>query len=208
MSKKKILIAAVVLLLVIGASAAFFYLYRFKGRKEPVAKPSPLPAAREEVKADVLYEDASGFSIKHPESVAIEDVTPDDEVFYTLLNLVGPTRLGDRNLKITIKDTKYKDIDEWFEKDTDAPESAELVGATSLAAISASQYSYSLNGDEVLLTVALDQGVIYLIEGPKDSGYWEDVQNLVVSTFAFAGSSEAAGGGSQNVIYEAEEVIE
>ncbi len=87
-----------------------------------------------------------------------------------------------------------------------------MVGAVALAGIPAKQYA---QGGK-LITVAIDSGVIYLIEGPaspsqggpKDGGEWEEVQNLIVSSFALTEKAAASGATDENVIYEEEEVIE
>lgn len=160
----------------------------------------------DDVNPDVLYEDSAGFSLKHPLSITVEDITPQekDSPFYTLLNL----KKGTEALTVAFKDTEYKTIDGMLEKDPDAPKETSLVGATSMDGIPVNQYSYSFNGKDVLLSVALDKGILYLIEGPKDNGFWEKTHNLIISSLSFADKKASASQGGESVIYEAEEVIE
>ena len=107
-----------------------------------------------------------------------------------------------------MKDTDYETVEDMMKEDPDTPKDASLIGATSMAGIAVSQYAYTFEGRETLLSAAIDKGVVYLIEGPKDDGFWEKTHNLVISTLAFAGTTTQAASAGENVIYEAEEVIE
>lgn len=207
MSKKVVLIIVGVFLLGGISIGAFFLFKSKKGQPAPadVQTGFSVNYLAEEATPDVLYEDPSGFSIKHPESITVEDITPEDEIFYAMLSL---TR-GDESIVIVFKDTEYKSVEDMLEGEEDAPKNAELVGATSMAEIPMSQYSYLLEGKETLLTAGIDQDVLYLIEGPKDGSFWEEAQNLLVSTFTFSTpETQASNGGGEAIIYEAEEVIE
>jgi len=146
---------------------------------------------KEKTTADLTYQDESGFSFGYPKGVKITDVTPDDDQYYSQLEITK----GDNKITISVKDAK-----EGFSSGQ-----ATLVGAVSLAGMSAKQYA---SGGQ-LITAAFDKGVLYLIEGPKDAGFWEDVQNLIASSFS-VGPPQAATADSSgdNAIYEEEEVIE
>lgn len=209
MSKnKKIVLASVVIFAFSLAISAYIWFRPGRETKKSQALSEITKGdifSKEEATPDVLYEDSSGFSIKHPASITIEDITPEEGEFYTLLNL----KRGAEGITVAFKDTEYETVEEMLEKDSDAPRNAALIGATSMDGIPVSQYSYSFNGRDTWLSVAIDKGVIYLIEGPRDGGFWEETQNLVLSTFAFATTqAPSAGSGGQAVIYEAEEVIE
>ncbi len=156
---------------------------------------------KDEVKAGFTYQDESGFSFGYPKGIKVTDVTPDDEIYYSKLDLTK----GKDVLTISLMDTKAKSIDEWVKNETSYENSA-LVGATSLAGISAKQY---VNQGK-MLTLAIDSGVLYFIESLKDSGYWEDVQNIVVSSFKLIENDLTSGSGSavDNAIYEQEELVE
>ena len=146
-------------------------------------------------------QDTAGFSFKHPKDVNVKDVTPDGDEYYTELNLSR----GSEKVVLSAKDTSAKTADDWLKSDS-TYSGASLVGATTLAGISAKQYSKS----EKLITVAVDAGVVYLIVGPKDGAFWEEVQGAAISTFKFSGtaSSSAASSGASDIEYEEEEVIE
>lgn len=206
---KKVLIIGGVTLAVIAAISSFVFIKPKSKETSDITSGSEQAASAfsdEEATPDVLYEDGSGFSLKHPASITVEDVTPEEEdsPFYTLLDL----KRESEGINVAFKDTEYKTVDEMLEKDPNAPKNTSLVGASSMAGIAVSQYAYTFEGKEKLLSVTIDKGILYLIEGPKDNGFWEKTHNLVISTLAFAGSTPQAASAGENVIYEAEEVIE
>ena len=207
MSKKILIIGGVVIvILAVVISIVFIKSKKEKASGSDITSDSSTSFSDEEVTPDVLFEDASGFSLKHPLSITVEDITPQekDNPFYTLLNL----KKGTEAITVAFKDTEYKTIEEILEKDPDAPKAPLLVGATSMDGIPVSQYSYSFNGKDVLLSLALDKGILYLIEGPLDNGFWEKTHNLIISSISFADKKASASQGGESVIYEAEEVIE
>lgn len=210
MSKNKIIVLASVIVLVLSVAISAYIWFR-PGRetKKPEAPSEATKGGiflKEDATPDVLYEDAVvGFSMNHPESITIEDITPEDEVHYALLNLNS----GSEKVEIIFKDTDYGDLEELLNAGEEIPVSAELVGAAALDKVSVNQYSYSLDGQEMLATAGIDKGVLYLIKGPNDGGFWEETQSVIVSTFAFAQKeASSASSGGPAVIYEAEEVIE
>lgn len=209
MSKNKKIVLASVVIFAFSLAISAYIWFRPGRETKKSQEPSEITKgdvfSKEEATPDVLYEDSSGFSIKHPASITIEDITPEEGEFYTLLNL----KRGNVAMTIAFKDTIYKSVEDMFEKDSDAPKDTSLIGASSLDGIPVTQYSYNFESREILLSAAIDKGVLYLIEGPKDGGFWEETQNLIVSTFAFAQAEAPSGSsGGQGVIYEAEEVIE
>lgn len=204
MSKRTLIIIVVLALLAIGGVTGYFILSSRSGSGGGERVVSLLPKTskdNEKITADTLYEDTAGFSFKHPKDVNVKDVTPDGDEYYTELNLSR----GSEKVVLSAKDTSAKTADDWLKSDS-TYSGASLVGAATLGGISAKQYSKS----EKLITVAVDAGVVYLIVGPKDGGFWEEVQGAVISTFKFSGtaSSSAGSSGSSDIEYEEEEVIE
>lgn len=203
MSKNKLIIAAAVLTIA-GLALAAVFLFK------PQDKTSPLPFAgqgsvgketAEKVEGDKIYKDEAGFSFKYPKDITVADITPSDSAYYSMVSL----KKGGQEMTIAMKDAGFKDIAEWLGKDEAAPSGAVLSGAVSLAGIPAKQYS---TGKE-LLTIAVDQGVLYLIRGPKDGGYWDSVHDIAVSTLTLSKPEPATGTGSgDGAIYEDEEVVE
>ena len=190
MSKKVIvLISLFVLLLAAGGG------YLIVGSRN---KSTVTTVTKEAVLADLEYSDASGFSFMYPKSLRVEDITPSDDSYYSKVAL---TKSGGK-LTVTVKDETAKGVDEFLSSD-DYYKNAVLSGATTLAGIPAKEYS--LDGKKI--TIALKDGILYLIEANKDAGFWEDTQGIVVSTFSF-GLKDAGGSSDANTTYEAEEVVE
>lgn len=200
MSKSKIL-TIIFLLVIAGTATGAVLVYK------PVNRISLSPTAKTttqetDIKGDKVYKDESGFSFKYPEDITIKDVTPEDDSYYSVLSL----KKEGKELKISTRDTNYKTVDKWLEKEVTSPEGASVVGATSLGGLSAKQYS----DGEKLWTVAIDQGVLYSIVGPKDAGYWEKLHDLIVSSLSFSKPEQTGSGSSsdRSAVYEEEEVVE
>ena|SRR6185369_3901525 len=156
-----------------------------------ITESSPIPG----ITLDSNYKDDSGLTFKYPSDATVTDITPNDNSYYTLLDI----KRGDKSIRITIKDGDFK-----------VPADASLVGAASLGKFPAKQYSYKSGGNDTLATVAVNQGIVYLVEGPKDSGAGEDLENAIVGSVNF-GTQEAAtnsGSGSSETVDEGEEVVE
>jgi hypothetical protein len=198
--RKKIVIIGIIIVLVLvvgGLGGYFVFSLRNKNNSSNFSSLVSQLTESEEVTAEATYADESGFSFGYPKGVIVSDVTPDEDIYYSVLALSK----GGNQITLTAKDTKVKTIDEWIEDGLG--ENPSLYGATTLGDLSARQYTL----DSKLYTVAVGQEVVYLIEGPKDDGFWENTQNLVVSTFKF-GFDSSDSGGSIETIYEEEEIVE
>lgn len=202
MSKTKLVILSAGVL-VAGVLTAFGVTFLKSQKELPVGLPQfQKSPAGPTLEPEETYRDEAGFSFGYPKDIKVSDITPDEAAYYSKLSL----KKEGKKLIISAKDTKYKNPEEWLTKDKDAPEDTSLIGAISLGGISAKQYA----SDGKLWTVATDQGVLYLIEGPKDGGFWESLHDLLVSTFSFSKPEKATGatGSGDGAIYEEEEVVE
>lgn len=197
------------------AGVTIFFLYFSQGQsllssaKRPLQTIPPLTLQTPEPAGDTLeseaqatYKDTAGFTFKYPTSIVVTDQTPeDDDTYYTLLNLVKDSE----KMTVSMTDTTYKTVDDWLEKDSQAPKSPTLIGAISLDGVAARQYT---NGGR-MWTVAVDKNVLYVFESPKDGDAWDKVHDLFVSSFKFDKAQSPSGSGSSsNTTYEAEEVVE
>ncbi len=201
MSKRTLIVSgALAAIILVGGGWAV--LTQTRGQKSLF---SPAGTSKTTAEKEETYTDTSGFSFKHPESISVSDKTPDDDAYYTLLSLESKTK-KDGSLTITIMDTKFKTTAEWLANDA-AVAHATLSGATSLGGISAKQYTKSGTS----WTVAVEGGILYLIEVPRDDVYWNEVHELVVSSFTLSkpqAAESTTGGSDAGAIYEEEEVIE
>ncbi len=198
---KKVIVLVSVAILILAALGGYLIVSSKNKKVTPGIVATQTTTNREAVAADLEYNDASGFSFMYPSSIKVEDVTPADDSYYSKLNL---NKSGNK-ITITVKDDSSKTVDEFIASD-DYYKGATLSGATSLGGLKGKQY---VVGGK-LITLALGDGVLYLIEGTKDGGYWEDSQNIVASTFALGlqTSSGSSASDDSNTTYEAEEVVE
>jgi hypothetical protein len=196
MNKKVIILISVAVLILAGVGGYFFVSFKNKSNKTSIPT-DVTTTAGETASADLDYLDSSGFSFSYPKSLRVEDITPSDDSYYSKLAL---TKSGGK-LTVTVKDETAKTVDEFLSSD-DYYKNATISGATTLAGIPAKQYLV----DGKLMTVALKDGILYLIEGNKDGDFWEGTQGVVVSTFAFG--QKSSGSSDANTTYEPEEVVE
>lgn len=149
--------------------------------------------------ADKTYEDAAGFSFKYPAQFSVQDVTPSDNNYYSKLKLTGKSG----EITLTAVDTTYKTLSEWQNVNKDAV----LTSSSSLSDVKANQYKRG----KTLLTVAIDQGVLYTIENISDSGSLDASHAIISSTFRFSNQpavNNTSTSSSGDAEYEAEEVVE
>jgi flagellar basal body-associated protein FliL len=204
MSKKFIKIALIAGI-ILGLGVGGFYFYSLSKNKKTTSD-NPLVTSltdktkEEEVKGDTLYKDESGFSFYYPKGLIVTDITPDDGVYYSKVTLTKDEAV----LTVSVLDTKEKIVDN-FVKKSELIKDATLAGAAVLGGMSAKQYQTA----NILVTLAIDQGILYQVDGPKDGNYWEKVQGVVVDSFALGEpKSQSSTGGVDNTIYEQEEVVE
>lgn len=204
MSKIWVIGAAIGLVIIVGIIGGIIFLEKNTSLTSPLLPPG---GTRIEVGKSTSYIDEAGFSFQYPESAKVSDITPQDNLHYSVLEITYSGEKG--KITITVRDTERGDVEDWLEGDPSSPKLASLVGASSLGQIPAKQYSYSNGAQKMLLTVAVDSGLLYLIEGEKDSGFWEEVQNLIVSSFTLDQASQtSSGSATESIIYEEEEVVE
>ena len=205
MSKVWVIGGSVGLVIIVGIIGGFFFLEKDTILTSPILPPG---GTRVELGKITTYIDEGGFSFQYPQEVKVSDITPQDDLHYSILEITYSGEKG--KITITVRDTERGDVEDWLEGDLSSPKLASLVGATSLGQIPAKQYSYSNGAQKMLLTVAVDSGILYLIEGEKDSGFWEEMQNLVVSSFTLnqASQTSSRSAPTESIIYEEEEVVE
>lgn len=207
MSKKQWLIGGAVLLVFTSVVTGILFAAK-KNQRSAGSLTSP---STELPGSPAQYADPSGFSFQYPKTLTIVDETPPDDAYYSLLILKST---GESiKMTLTVKDTLYKTVEDWLRKDPEAPKNAAALGSIAIGGATGTQYSE--NGK--LLTVAVDQGVVYRIESIKDGGFWERAHRQIVSTFALSdpntqaknaqGSSSSAPSGN-NTVYETEEVVQ
>lgn len=206
MSKKWMIVLIVVIVLALTGLGAFFFLSQSGSDTNTSDTDSSfkLPSLPKKEVADKDYADPSGYSISYPGDLVVSDSTPESEIYYSVVDLTNPS--SKEKLTIAVVDTKYKKVSDWFLAESKTKTDSELTGATSLAGIAANQYRFGKS----LFVVAIDQGILYTLESPNTED-WQGISEKVANSFSFAGKSTTTtqkSTTSDDVIYEAEEVVE
>lgn len=158
----------------------------------------------------VKYEDEAGFTFEYPESLAVKDITPEDNLTYSELEIISGDHAG--KIIVRVKDAVKCTTVKCFLSENSGGEARDI----SLAGMAGKQ----VRSDEpaILQTVVIEDGVEYLIESPlaePDSVFWNKVHNDIVFSFALNetaatganAQAETSSGGGESIIEE-EEVIE
>lgn len=201
--KKVIIIGVAVAAVLVGLLFATFVLFKPK-QEEPVSPALPIGEPAVVLAPLVTWEDPAGFSFDYPGDLDT-DPHEEDEENYAHLEFSADDHPG--SIIIWMKDTTYKMIDDWAEKESEA--ASEQIFDTTLDGHEAKRVMFA---DGRILTAALDQEVIVLVEMlPGDHQFWTPIYDQIVSSFKFIPLPTKAlqpQTGGTNEIWEEEEVIE
>lgn len=166
----------------------------------PSPTPSPVPVQ--------TYESESGFMFEYPGTVEVHE-EEGDTASYANLKLTSPEASG--SISLQVSDTRLRSAQAWFTQQKIDSEDAEEIPFADIEAL-----QVATPGG--LVTASYDQGALFVIRTDwyDHEPFWQDVYNLLVSTFEFAMVEEEApapatsGGGasSGDIIFEGEEIIE
>lgn len=197
------------------------WVFVFGKGKDGIVSPMPDTASDQAASSQagteklLKYEDEAGFSFEYPEGLEVKDVTPEDKITYSELEISSFQHPG--IAKIRVADTQCLTIENWVRKCNSRKEFGDSRDVT-LAEIEGKQVR--LSDPKILQTVAIEDGVEYIIESPlaePDGAFWNKVHNDIVFSFALnevtpvANSfNEQAGaaGLQEEAIIEEEEVVE
>jgi hypothetical protein len=185
MSKKQIALAVGGIVPVLFGVVGMFYFVTKVQNGTPTTNSSAktLDTKLPDPVFDQTYTDSSGFSFKYPKDVTVKDTTPDDETYYSRVDL---DRKGN-TVTIEIKDAPKE------------PTYQNLVGAVKLGGMNGKQYKTEFTQT----TEAFDKGILYLVQLHTQDAYMAKVYEGVVSSLTI-GSGNASDG---NTTFE-EETIE
>ena len=178
MSKGMKILIWIVAVLLIGGWAGWMLWPRKTDsfvEKEISIEQTTIPEAEKTV-----YEDWAGFRFEYSKSLKVEEIETDDETVYSSLEL---TAVDGEKAVLRVVDSRFKDLDEWkreFETDNVAISLREIYWVD----IPGLQLKYG--APKKLLTVALEDGVIYRLESPTDNGgFWDETHQLILNSFEF-----------------------
>jgi len=141
----------------------------------------------------VSYEDWSGFRFSYPDILTVKEVELDNPGIYSSLEISGT---DGKKLTIRVADTQIANLIDW-QKTFNQQNSVRKIDQTTLADLPALKLQYG--APEMMLTVAIDSGIIYQIESLADDGFWNRTHADLVASFQFTNvegpaSAEAMAG--------------
>lgn len=207
---KKIIFITVGLVAAVVVSAILYQFVFKKEEIEPVSPAITFEQPQEIAPKLLVWEDPAGFSLSYPEGLQVNPHQEDDKN-YAHLEFSAADHPG--SIIVWMKDTNYKMIAVWAEKESEAV--GEQIFDTTLDGHEAKKVMYE---DGRVITAALDEEVIVLVEllpGPAYSSYsWQPVHDQIIDSFEFVplavaeSKPPATTGGGASEIWEEEEVVE
>ena len=163
-------------------------------------------------KAQLLtWEDPAGFKFSYSDGIKINP-HEEDTANYAHLELTSTGHLG--GILIWMKDTNYKDLEDWTKKDPSA--SSGQVFDSELGGKPAKKVAYM--SPQKLVVATIDVDVLVLVEVSLDEeGYWQGVNDQILSSLEFiplggeaepSSTAPGSGQGGGGVIEEEEEIVE
>lgn len=196
----KLTILGIITLGVLGWSG--WQLFRTKkqdsfSQKEISIKPAELPNVN-----NTTYEDWSGFSFSYPDMLTVKEVELDNKAVYSSLEIAGS---DGKKLTVRVADTPIAGLIDW-QKNFNRQNSVRKIDQTTIADLPALKLSYG--APEMLLTVAINNGVIYQIESLSDFGFWDRTHNDLINSWTFTSAGSAAAASQNDTITLIEETVE
>jgi len=199
---KKILI--LLIFVTVGIVGYIIFVSRKNGVfKLPVVEKKTAVSPTLPVIDDKKYSDEAGFSFSYKDDLKITKIETKDQAVYSSLEITSKDRSG--KISILVTDSQLTKIDDYFKKE-------KTVKRLKLADLDAKQ----VDKDGKLMTVALDQGALFVItaEYQNAKAFWLTVSNKVLASFAFTSpqkdesvSQDSGGSSEPAVIDEGEEEI-
>lgn len=134
-----------------------------------------------------IYEDWAGFRFEYPQQLKVEEIELDDKTVYSSLEIAG---LKDKKIGLRISDTKYEDIDQWQEE---FETGNVIIEIKDIYWVDMPGRQLSYGAPQKLLSVTVDEQVIYILESPADrGGFWDKTHQMILNSFEFTGEAEPA----------------
>ncbi len=153
----------------------------------------------------VLYEDWSGFKFTYPDILTVKEVELDNPRVYSSLEITGT---DGKRLTIRVADTQVANLIDW-QKVFNQQNSVRKIDQTTLADLPALKLQYG--APEMLLTVAIDNGIIYQIESLSDDGFWNRTHEDLIASWQFtnvATTTPSSAKATEGAVTLIEETIE
>jgi hypothetical protein len=158
---------------------------------------SKIPA-QEKVK---LYQDEAGFSFNYLSSLVVTEATNQDENTYSSLEIFSSFRPGEK-MTIKVLDSDYSTVEEWLKKNrgTDSQVNEAVMSGIN---------GKTLRTSTQTTTVVINNGIIVLVESPKDNqNFWSRHHQVIVDSLKVNWPGSQGGTASSETEVVEEEVIE
>ncbi|MDZ4229222.1 MAG: hypothetical protein U1C50_03115 [Patescibacteria group bacterium] len=152
----------------------------------------------------VLYEDWAGFKFDYPSILTVKEIELDNPNIYSSLELFGSDA---KRLTVRVSDSQIASLIDW-QKSFNLQNSVRKIDQTTLADLPALHLQYG--APEMMMTVALSDGIIYEVLSPADDGFWDRTHEDLVSSWQFTTSvtPDVAGSSGNDTITLIEETVE
>src|SRR3989344_2162831 len=147
-------------------------------QKEISIKPADLPTV-----STTSYEDWSGFKFDYPDILTVKEIELDNPQVYSSLEL---TSTDGKRLTIRVTDADAVNLLDW-QKTFNRQNSVRTIDQTTLAGLPAIRLQYG--APEMVLTAAIDQGIIYQVQSNADDGFWDRTHDDLTSTWQFTNTA-------------------
>lgn len=205
--KRKIIIAAAVTGVVIAGFGTMFW-YKTWGIRAPVVNGTAMPSpSATPVPAElVTWNDQAGFSFSYPKNLSV-NAHEEDQDNYAHIEFTEPSHPG--KLIVWAKDTTAVNAGAWLSAVKEF--SGGVAVDTKLGGLDAKKVLISGGAvRKAVVGTVSDQIVFYVETDLEDPGYWQEVANTVVGSFAFTpeggGSSDGGAPAEEQPADEEEEV--
>ena len=190
MKSKKIALAVIIILILgtlIWAGWEFLKTKQTDSftQKEISIKQTEIPDVE-----TVIYDDWAGFRFEYPNILTVKEVELDNPNVYSSLEISGS---DGKKLTVRVSDTTIPSLIEW-QKSFNQTNSVRKIDQLTLADLPALKLQYG--APEMVLTVAINQGIIYEVTSTADGGFWDQAHRDITAGWQFNLPVSAATGGS------------
>jgi len=162
---------------------------------------------------DLTWKDEAGFIFQYSPKLEIDN-HPEDKTNYANLEITAAKSEG--KILILAKDSPYKTLDEWIEKDKSFPEKSYLnVLETKLGGKTAKKITPSEPAKTII--GAIDENILFTVELSGNDEFLKKEFEKIISSFEFfypteapaqSGSASGSSAASGEDVIEEEEIIE
>lgn len=181
--KLKWLVAAIIVIGILGWTG--WQLFKPKPKESFTQKEISIKQAEIPQVTTLTYSDWAGFKFEYPSVLAVKEIELDNPSVYSSLEL---TNSDNKKMTVRIADTVYPDLAAW-QKAFAQDNSVRKIDQTTLAEMPGLKLQYG--APEMILTVAINDGILYQVQSTADSGFWTRTHTDLVDSFTLTNTQAA-----------------